>query len=493
VVVFGTTGVGKSSLIQLFCDENRDKIKVSSSSKSTTKKCQLYDEITVTDTDTEGGDNHHNCNSGIHSQSQQRQRYWLDTQGTDDTEMVDCDEKVLKSIFQVLFENAITKVQLIWVVAGDLTTRKSEYERQARFMQALLQRKTNTSASDIWQSCLIIAKQKPLKPSAHSMAGILDIVRNNYGNNSNNPSNPNMIGFTALDWMSNDEKNNNRELVFLRKQAISKEEFAELGFLSNDRIVSEVNARLSNTAVLQLEYLREQCLRCGVIGDHRLIYANCHAVEEHYHPAQKLEWYHPRLGDTQWIHPGQLEISPLAYSKSNAAVLARGSGIGLLSGAVAGGVVAAVAIGTTFLPITLGVVAAAGTAAVGGMCGGAQQLKKLTKKHTVYACCKRNGNRSNGCSLVYSCCGNCACATIKRYSNNNSDNNSDNQNQDWDDKQDQAIPICRCRAVGQAGCTPRYACCGSKLNAIGCEKRCSTCLQPWGDQPGCTTATASNY
>ena len=95
VILFGKTGSGKSSAVRLFCG---DDIKVSGDANSTTKECKIYSETDI-------GSN----------------RYWLDTQGTDDTERKESSEQILKKVFAALYKHQQTKIKPIWVVEGDAT------------------------------------------------------------------------------------------------------------------------------------------------------------------------------------------------------------------------------------------------------------------------------------------------------------------------------------------------------------------------------------
>ncbi len=51
----------------------------------------------------------------------------MDTQGTDDNEMKDDDEVILKKAFKQLHDNQIHNVKLVWIVSGDMDRERDEY------------------------------------------------------------------------------------------------------------------------------------------------------------------------------------------------------------------------------------------------------------------------------------------------------------------------------------------------------------------------------
>ena len=99
IVAVGTTGTGKSSIVQLFCG---DDVGVSHDTKSKTKQAELFDEV--------GDDAMSN-------------RKWMDTQGTDDSDMDDTDEKILKKIFKKLWLKKIHFITVLWLISGKKFTK----------------------------------------------------------------------------------------------------------------------------------------------------------------------------------------------------------------------------------------------------------------------------------------------------------------------------------------------------------------------------------
>ena len=95
VVVVGTTGAGKSSVVSLFCGK---KVQVSDSTISCTKDVTIFPEIESNDYDPITN------------------RSWVDTQGTDDSAMDDTDEKILKKIFKKLYDKKLQDVLILWTV-----------------------------------------------------------------------------------------------------------------------------------------------------------------------------------------------------------------------------------------------------------------------------------------------------------------------------------------------------------------------------------------
>ena len=113
IVAVGTTGTGKSSIVQLFCG---DEVGVYHGTQSATKHAELFEEV--------GDDAMSN-------------RKWMDTQGTDDSDMDDTDEKILKKIFKKLWLKKIHFITVLWLIAGDFDRQKGEYLRQAQFIASL--------------------------------------------------------------------------------------------------------------------------------------------------------------------------------------------------------------------------------------------------------------------------------------------------------------------------------------------------------------------
>lgn len=94
IIAVGTTGTGKSSIVKLFCGND---VGVSHDTVSKTKKAELFEEI--------GDDAMEN-------------RKWMDTQGTDDSDMDDTDEKILKKIFKKLWLKKIHFITVLWLISG---------------------------------------------------------------------------------------------------------------------------------------------------------------------------------------------------------------------------------------------------------------------------------------------------------------------------------------------------------------------------------------
>lgn len=94
IVAVGTTGTGKSSIVQLFCGTD---VGVSHETTSKTKHAELFPEV--------GDDAMEN-------------RKWMDTQGTDDSDMDDTDEKILKKIFKKLWLKKIHFITVLWLISG---------------------------------------------------------------------------------------------------------------------------------------------------------------------------------------------------------------------------------------------------------------------------------------------------------------------------------------------------------------------------------------
>eukprot|EP01084_Bolivina_argentea_P062219 113754_1 len=152
IIAVGTTGTGKSSIVQLFCG---DDVQVSHATTSQTKTAELF---------IESGDD------------KTSNRKWMDTQGTDDSDMDDTDDRILKKIFKKLWIKKVHFVIVLWLVSGDFDRQKGEYLRQAKFIQSL---QTENSKTNIWKSTLMIQKMGTLQPKMKKIRGLVDAAKNN--------------------------------------------------------------------------------------------------------------------------------------------------------------------------------------------------------------------------------------------------------------------------------------------------------------------------
>jgi len=286
IVAVGTTGTGKSSLVQLFCG---DEVGVSHGTTSETKHAELFDEI--------GDDALPN-------------RKWMDTQGTDDSDMDDTDEKILKKIFKKLWLKKIHFITVLWMISGDFDRQKGEYLRQAKFIQSL---QTKDSPSNIWNSVLMVQKKGTLQPKPRKIRGIIDAAKANGAKMAwidDEALAPHVVGFKCIELIN--LKGGDDMYETLVDAETPQEKLISLGYVTQAQMKTIVAERLHALDCFMLSYLDKICEKCSLRGDPRYLYYKCHATPAPHHPKQ-LEPYHPKpleqyhpLG-THVIHPGSVQ------------------------------------------------------------------------------------------------------------------------------------------------------------------------------------------
>lgn len=210
--------------------------------------------------------------STLFQESKSNDRYWLDSQGANDSSGTN-DAKVLTDILKKLYDEKITKIKVIWCVSGDMCREKQEFQLQAKFIKSL--------GDNIWRSCVIIKKKG--KPQPKNMPGVL-AAANRYGANLTQNSHNHLFGFKGLDYGNN---SNDDVLELLNEETdINKrrEKYRKYGYFTNDQIVTEVNSKLARLPSTAIEFQIKKCSKCGVKGDPRFVYAPCHGQSQQYHP-----------------------------------------------------------------------------------------------------------------------------------------------------------------------------------------------------------------
>eukprot|EP01084_Bolivina_argentea_P298725 514832_1 len=417
IVAVGTTGTGKSSLIKLFCGNN---VEVGHGTNSQTKSPILYNE-------------------------EKNSRYWLDTQGANDSSG-DADEQILTDILKKLYEKRICNTKIIWCVSGDMDKNKGEFQTQANFIKNILGKHNQL----IWQSCMIIKKKGDPNPK-NDMDGILDAARQ-YGCNIKY-GDDRLFGFTYFDGKTVDVANiKDRALavVYTTTTEGSKQRqdaLRMLGYFSSDEIKNRLNDRLNKIPSNPIHFEIKKCEKCGVTGDPRFIYAPCHVQAEFHHP-ESLVLYHPQGKElyhpagTEYYHPSAAikkykQVKSYYHSGSNEYYN-----------------------DYRYVPH--------------------KRLRRMSCCHNLvydrgccytyrdgdsyweYPCC--NSTNPSGCTERYSCCrrGMDSEGCIEKY-------------------------ICCNGHVNIKGCEQKFPCCDKRAaeRDNGCSKRCSVCKNEWGKSSGC--------
>eukprot|EP01084_Bolivina_argentea_P238659 400945_1 len=395
VVVIGTTGVGKSSLIKLNCG---DMVKASNSTKSCTKGCTIF------------------------TDKQNNKINWMDTQGTDDNELKDDDEKVLKKAFKALYDQNITKIKLIWIVSGDMDRERGEYKKQAKFIHLF--------SNKIWESCLIIHKKGMIQPKLDNIKGAI-AASQSYGSRINltNQQNQNkhLVGYTCLEWTALDDAT--LQLINMIPVASREEMRKKFGYLTSVEITESVHQKLSNLPEVSIEFLHQKCSKCGVIGDHRFITDPCHTESEKIH-TDELESYHPY--GTECVHTKDTYSHQYISSHSSSRSWYHS--------------------GSFYYRHIFGShLWDSGWSCCSSMdrkSAGCEYTESSTPNYsytTKYRCCDESEG-SIGCTHIYQCCK---------------------------------------MIAGAGGCEMRYKCCQKTEGDEGCTQACKLCHVEWGKGTGC--------
>eukprot|EP01083_Nonionella_stella_P063015 163809_1 len=424
IICVGSTGTGKSSLIGLFCGNN---VIVGHGTASETTKSTLF------------------------KQRNSNDKYWLDSQGANDSSGTD-DEKVLTDILRKLYDEKITKIKVVWCVSGDMCREKQEFKTQAAFIKSL--------GENVWQSCLII--QKKGNPTPRAMNGVL-AAANRHGAGIQNADFDRLFGFRGLEapykTNSNDDHDEVLELLNLEQDLNKRRDrYKTYGYFANNEIIAQTSHKLSRLPSLGIQFSIKQCEKCGEKGDPRFVYAPCHSELEKHHPQSTVP-YHTN-SSVRCFHPGS--IQKYHYGSCNTTHSYEWHHPGSLDNHVARNVVG------HLLTFGIHTIArgASGTLASWTCCDRKEKAggcrKRISSSTTTWSCCGWSSG-SSGCSEKWGCCG--------------SGRNSTGCRKEWG---------CCAAAESNPGCRRRYQCCGTDLGSIGCKDRCQSCHKAWGASKGCT-------
>ena len=227
IVAMGTTGTGKSSIVQLFCGE----VCVSQDTTSATKHAQLFDEV---------GDN------------ALANRKWMDTQGTDDSDMDDADEKILEGILKKLRVKRIHFITVLWLISGDFDRQKGEYLRQAKFIQSL---QTPASPSNVWKSVLIVQKMGQLQPKPSKIRGIIDAAKANGAKMAYRDDDAvagHVVGFKCIELIN--FKGGDEIYEALVEAETPQEKLEQLGYITKMKMKTIIAERLNKLDCFMLSH-----------------------------------------------------------------------------------------------------------------------------------------------------------------------------------------------------------------------------------------------
>eukprot|EP00486_Rosalina_sp_Unknown_P006679 CAMPEP_0201575122 /NCGR_PEP_ID=MMETSP0190_2-20130828/20115_1 /ASSEMBLY_ACC=CAM_ASM_000263 /TAXON_ID=37353 /ORGANISM="Rosalina sp." /LENGTH=640 /DNA_ID=CAMNT_0048004347 /DNA_START=135 /DNA_END=2057 /DNA_ORIENTATION=- len=486
IVAVGTTGTGKSSIVKLFCGED---VGVSHETTSKTKHAELFEE--------KGDDAVSN-------------RKWMDTQGTDDSDMDDTDEKILKKIFKKLWLKKIHFITVLWLISGDFDRQKGEYLRQAQFIQSL---QTEQSQSNIWKSVLMIQKMGTLQPKWTKIRGIIDAAKNNGAKMvylDEDSVKDHIVGFKCIELI--EMRGEDPMYEALCEAETPKEKLVQLGYVNQKEMKSILMERLKKIDCFMLDYQDKICEKCSLRGDPRYLYYKCHWLPKPHHPGKlvpyhpkELEQYHPL--DTHVIHPGKVvHIHPKGLEDYHPEELIE------------------MEVDDTdnpvfdhpgeYITIITGKLCCTKETQKWNCCQKearyAKGCRKQFPKKTIitYPCCKKKKDKEKdeeekgcdeefhgGCQRRYLCCqkkeGSDPC--VSKYDCCEKPPNSEGCATVWKCCEfAEDSPGCKERYMccqmpdGSRGCQDKWDCCEQAPEEQGCQTVCSRCGVKWGHKPGCS-------
>eukprot|EP01084_Bolivina_argentea_P119384 211678_1 len=411
-VVVGSTGVGKSMLIKLYCGDN---VVIGHGVESQTTKSALFQQ---TDTDN---------------------KYWLDSQGANDSKGAE-DEQVLCDILKTLYKEQISKIKVVWIVSGDMCREKKEFQLQAKFIQSL--------GDNVWNTCLIIKKMG--RPHPKKMDGVL-AAANRYGANIKYDDNQRLFGFTALNHGDISDDCLLEELNEITDVAKRAQKYMKYGYLTNEQIITNINHKLSQLQSLRIEFIIKKCVKCGIKGDPRFIYAPCHGLSQSYHPQSLIPCHNAPLIR---IHIGVVKQYPILTKEMYHPQPFYYSGAyrtcdGVKSGWYPCCVHPDLNYNKTGIyNIDRSIVICLNSKTPNEFSGCTSRMI-ATGYESKWSCCDGIAS-AGGCREQFQCCD---------------------------------------RSARDPGCQRRYSCCDHNEGHNGCQIKCQSCHRPWGNGPGCTKTT----
>jgi len=462
VIAIGQTGCGKSSLIKIFCG---DAVKVSSGKESETKDSKIFE-------------------------SQSGSRFFIDTQGTNDTNG-ESAEFTLSKIMKFIHDEHLS-FKILWFISQSSNRALPQWQTEAKFISSL----GEYSKIDVWKCVFCILKGGHLKQELPQ--GTFEAAKE-YG-----AQKIPCIGYQCTDWLSKDDAQ-----YTLLKGKLDSETLEGLGYVSEQRIMQLVDERLSAISKVAPSFKDDTCLKCGCCTDQRIsMLYNCHSIivnihggNEKWHPGETvcyhklsatekrheesliyfhlkeymdyhpmplekvhgepLECYHPGKyekkfhphptenfhdGGVKWYHPDKF---PQKFHRNpkkihNGSLTHSGSKEHLRD----------------YDPRT-------GDRVVSGIFSlGLSEIGATG----YYPCCNRRGSDANGCS--WSCCNNSIDSNGCKYSCCDRSSGSSG-----------CVPSC-CE-TDDSGCASKYPCCGFESNG-GCRSKMICCEKDTNSR-GCKT------
>ncbi|RGB37334.1 hypothetical protein C1646_757027 [Rhizophagus diaphanus] len=272
ILAFGSTGLGKTTMAHLLCEAN---VKGSSGVESATKIAVHYETDKYLYIDT--------CGFG-------------DSSGKTDEEIF----HDMMCLFQKHGKNNIFNVNTILWFCSESERETSHLQREANFIQRLVEYTDECKPIDLWKSVLIITKG--ILNSCKLVDGPKSAARNVCRASSNKQTNEfdedSFIVKHFPCWIYDIEGLTEESTRWVKMDSETRFEF---NCYRQDEIKSKVQHLISNFSPITIRFKQGKCKKCNVNGDPRLFITQCH-TESFFKHSVKIEYFHPE--PTVHFHSG---------------------------------------------------------------------------------------------------------------------------------------------------------------------------------------------
>uniref|UniRef100_U9SRD4 G domain-containing protein n=1 Tax=Rhizophagus irregularis (strain DAOM 181602 / DAOM 197198 / MUCL 43194) TaxID=747089 RepID=U9SRD4_RHIID len=263
ILAFGSTGLGKTTMAHLLCEAN---VKGSSGIESATKIAVYYETDKYLYIDT--------CGFG-------------DSSGKTDEELF----HDMMCLFQRYGQNNIFNINTILWFCSESERETSHLQREANFIQRLVEYTDECNPIDLWKSVLIITKGnlnlRKLVDGPKSAARNACWAFSNKQHYEFNEDSFFVKHFPC--WIYDTEGITEENARWVKMDSKTRFEF---NCYRQDEIKSKVQHLISNFSPITIRFKQGICKKCNVIGDPRLFITQCHTKSFFKHSI-KIEYFHP--------------------------------------------------------------------------------------------------------------------------------------------------------------------------------------------------------
>lgn len=235
-LVVGSTGVGKSSFVNLFADGK--KALVSGDGKSCTKAISCY-ESKCTD-------------------ARDQTFLLIDTIGYEDSDGL-TNEEISTETVRFINKQQIDSIIIFWMMNGE-EKATSTLQKQAQFINSF-------RTTYIWHSCVIIVKEATKKSLSKKSQGARTAIEKIVNSNVNT-NDIIKFGYKCIDWLKGDSLEDIEDLTPEQKKTRN--------ILNEDGVRKLILEKSSLIDYCQVIFENHKCIKCGLIGDPRCLSPYCH-------------------------------------------------------------------------------------------------------------------------------------------------------------------------------------------------------------------------